>query len=412
MKIAVVTLGCRLNFAETQEIIENFEKEGFEISFKKPTLIIVRGCSVTRKAEKETRLKIKELRKKEKRSFIIATGCLRENFFSSESNLILPKNREKELFNEIKKIFGNNLNLKIEKNRKIKLRTRYFLKIQDGCQRYCSYCLVPYLRGKENSRPFEEIIEKIKEKENEGYKEIVLTGVNIDKWSGGRNRDLFWLVKEILKKTNILRIRFSSLWPTKINAKFLSLFKSHRICQYLHLSLQSLSDFVLKKMGRNYRVEEIKDKIEKIRKNFPDLTLTADIIVGFPFETENEFNKTYKNLKELRLSKIHVFRYSLREGTKAENFQNQIDEKIKKERAKVLIDLSKKLEKEWRKRFLGKTKEVLFEKKKDGFWQGLTDNYLKVYVKSDEDLNNQILPVELKRLYKDGILGKTKNKKQ
>jgi threonylcarbamoyladenosine tRNA methylthiotransferase MtaB len=245
----------------------------------------------------------------------------------------------------------------------------------------------------------------IKEKEKNGYKEIVLTGVNIERWRE-KDKDLIWLIKKILKKTKIERIRISSLWPEKIDDRFLSLFENKRVCQHLHLSLQSLSPSVLKRMGRFYNLEKVEKIIKKIKKKFPNLTLTADIIVGFPNETDKEFKQTYKKLKELKLAKIHVFRYSLREGTKAAEMINQIDEKTKKKRAKIILNLSKKLEKEWKKKNLGQIRQVLFEKKKDNFWQGLTDNYLKVFVKSEKNLANQILPVKLVKLYKEGLLGK------
>lgn len=410
MRFAIYTLGCRLNFAETEELTDALVKEGFEFSFSHPQLIVVRGCSVTKKAEKETEIKIKELKRKEKKSFIIASGCLRKDFFSQFADLIIPKENEKHLLAEIKKFLKGDRSQKKE----IKLRTRSFIKIQDGCKNYCSYCLIPYLRGREKSISWKKIIKRIKEKEEIGYREIVLTGVNISRWRNklkmrnGKSKtlDLVWLIKKILKMTNIPRIRISSIWPNALNKKLISCFKNNRICSHLHLSLQSLSDSLLKKMGRNYTFQEIEDKIKLIRKLYPHLTLTADIIVGFPGENDKEFNKTYKNLKKLDLAKIHVFRYSVREKTAAAYFPNQLEEKIKKKRAKIILSLSNQLNRNWRKKFLNRTRDVLFEQKKDGFWQGLTDNYLKVFVKSKKDLANQILPVKLMKLYQDGIIGK------
>lgn len=403
MRLAIFTLGCRLNFAETEEIFDFLRKERFIISNNSPEIIIVRGCSVTKKAERETRLTINQLRKKEKKAFIIATGCIKESFFSPSANLILPKKKENKLVEEIKKLRKEKFNFSETINPQ-KPRTRSFIKIQDGCENYCSYCLIPYLRGKEKSRSFKEILKKIKEKERDGYQEIVLTGVNIANWKE-KDKDLVWLIKEILKETKIPRIRISSIWPNKINDDFISLFRNKRLCRHLHLSLQSLSQNILKRMNRNYQLKEIEAKIKKIRKSFPDLTLTADIIVGFPSETEKEFKETLNFLKKIGLAKIHVFRYSLREGTASALMKNQIKEDVKKKRAKILISLSKKLNKKWREKFLKKTRTVLFEQKKDGFWQGLTDNYLKVFVKNNQNLVNQILPVKLKKLYKDGILG-------
>lgn len=403
MRVAIYTLGCRLNFAETEEWADLLVRKGYEFSFHQSRLIIIRGCSVTRKAEKETKIKIKEIRKKEKKSFIIATGCLKKSFTTSAADLILPKEKEKNLLAEVEKIFKESQSR--PEKRELKLRTRSFIKIQDGCQRYCSYCLIPYLRGKEESKASKEIIKQIKEKEKIGYQEVVLTGVNIGQWQEKPQRDLAWLLQEIFKKTNIPRIRISSLWPNALNDKLIFLFKNNRLCRHLHLSLQSLSDSVLKKMGRNYSSQEIKNKIGKIKKLFPDLTLTADIIVGFPGESEKEFEEAYKDLKKIGLAKIHVFRYSVREGTAAARFPHQIEEKDKRRRARRLLSLSRELEKNWRKKFLGKKRKVLFEQKKNNFWQGLTDNYLKVFVESKENLKNQILPVKLKKLYKEGLIG-------
>jgi len=398
MKIAIFTLGCRLNFAESEEMIDKFLKAGHKISFREPNVCLIRGCSLTQKAEKETRQKVREIRKKFKNSFIIATGCLLKNFSLQEADLVLSKKDEDLIFRKI-----NRQSSKIYPTR---LRTRSFIKIQDGCQKFCAYCLVPYLRGKEITKSSKEIIDKIKEKERNGYQEIVLTGVNISQWKeGSRSKNFVWLIKEILEKTRIKRIRLSSLWPDKIDERLISLFKDSRLCQHLHLSLQSLSDSVLKRMGRDYQVKDIKKKIKKIKKIFPELSLTADIMVGFPGETEKEFQETFKNLKEIKLSKIHVFRYSARPKTKAALIKNQVEEKIKKKRAKVLLRLSKNLEKNWQKRFLGKIKNVLFEQKRKNFWQGLTDNYLKIFVKSRQNLANQILSVKLKKIYKNGILG-------
>lgn len=405
MKIGIFTLGCRLNFAETEEIIEKLEKDRHFISFQNPDVFIVRGCSVTKKAEKETRQKIREIKKKFKNSLIIATGCLTDNFFLPEADVILPKKREKYIFSYLFKISKRDHFQNFYKSRKTRLKTRFFLKIQDGCQKFCAYCLVPYLRGKELSLSSKKIIKKIKEKEKEGFKEVILTGVNLASWRE-KKRNLTWLIKKILTETKIERIRISSLWPDQISQSFISLFKNPRLCPHLHLSLQSLSDSLLKKMGRFYQVKEIKNKIKKIKEMFPSLTLTADIIVGFPQETEKEFQETKENLQELKLAKLHVFRYSPRPYTRASLLKNQVPEKIKKERSKILLHLSKIFEREWRKKFINQIRNVLFEQKKGNFWQGLTDNYIKVFVKSKKNLSNLILPVKLEKLYKDGIIGK------
>jgi len=407
MRVAIWTFGCRLNFAETEELIELLNKKRFDISFKKPQIIIIRGCSVTKKAEKETRIKINKLRKKGKRTLIIAAGCLRKNFYCPSADLIFFKQKEGEILKKLENFRDQNLkNLPQAPVEKLpKLRTRSFIKIQDGCENYCAYCLVPFLRGKEKSKPENEIIKKIKEKEKNGYQEIVLTGVNIGKWKEGK-KDFIWLVKKILAETKIPRIRISSLWPDVLDKKFITLFKNRRLCRHLHLSLQSLSQSVLKRMNRSYRVKNIKEKIKKIKFFLPDLSISADLIVGFPGETEEEFKKTVENVKKIGLAKIHVFRYSPRENTTAALMKNQVKDNVKKRRSNILISLSKRLNKKWRKNFISQTREILFEQKKDAFWRGLTDNYLKVYLSGEDDYGNKILSVKIIKIYQDGLLGK------
>lgn len=421
MKVAFLTFGCKLNLAETENFIHLFQKNGFEVTDKKDQahLYIIRGCSVTKKAEKETRGKIQEIKKDNHRNLVIATGCISQNFFSA-ADLCLPKKKENLLFKKAKELVKkkkNNLFF-TKKNKgvkeKITLKTRSLIKIQDGCNNFCTYCLVPYLRSGEKNYSAKKIIKEICLRVKNGYQEVVLVGTNIGQWrervktkSGKvKTKNLIWLIKKILEKTSIPRIRISSLWPSVINDKFLKLFNNPRLCQHLHLSCQSFSNVVLKKMGRFYQPQEIKNKIKKIKKMFPELSLTTDIITGFAGETEEEFEKTKKVLMELSFAKIHVFRYSPRPDTKGILLKDQVDEKTKKRRAKILLRLSKDLEKRWFKKFLGQTKNVLFEQKRKNFWSGLTDNYLRVYLKSEKNLTNQILPVRLEKLYKNGIIGR------
>lgn len=403
MSIVIYTSGCRLNFAETEELIDILGKKKINTSLGSKKIIIIRSCSVTKKAEKESQIKINQIRKKEKKAFIIAAGCLSKNFIAPAADLILEKRKEKKLIPLLLK-FVKKRDSVGEQFKKKQLRTRSFIKIQDGCSNHCTYCLITILRGQEKSKKSWQIIKTIKEKEKQGFQEIVLTGVNIVNWRE-RDKDFVWLFKKILKETSILRIRISSCWPDKINEKFLNLFENKRLGRHLHLSLQSLSDSVLRRMGRIYKKKIILKKIFKIKKRFPDLSISADVIVGFPGETAKEFNQTVNAIRKIGLFKIHVFRFSARQGTKASIMLKQVNQKIKKERSRKMLALSEELNKKWCKKFIGQKREVLFEQKKNGFWQGLTDNYLRVFSKSKKNLSNKILLVKLKEICNNGILG-------
>jgi len=403
-EVGLYTFGCRLNFAETEKLKEILIKNEFNVNYRNPCLIIIRACAITQKAENEARAKVRSLKRKNKRIKIILTGCLRNDVNCPQADLIFHKNKENKLLKEIIKIVPTNKKNKQETNEE-KLRTRSFIKIQDGCNNFCSYCLIPFLRGREKSFSVDGIIKEIKEKIKKGYQEVVLTGVNIGRWHQAK-RNLAWLIKKILKETTINRLRISSLWPDEINRQFINLFKNPRLGRHLHLSFQSFSSTVLVRMKRYYDLSLIQEKIKIIKKEIPDLTLTADIIVGFPGETEKEFQETFKKIKKSHLSSLHVFRYSVRPGTTAARMNNQIETRIKKIRSKKIIKLSDTLSQKWRSKFLGKKQNVLFENQKNNFWQGFTNNYLKVFVKSDKNLTNKILVVKLIKIYQDGFLGK------
>lgn len=409
-KVGFYTFGCRLNFAETEELKEVLAKKKFKINSKNPSLIIVRACSVTKRAENEAGAKARSLKRQNRKLKIILAGCLRDDFQCQQADLILPKSSEKELLKKIVKILPPGKKIE-KKTTRAKFRTRAFIKIQDGCSNFCSYCLIPFLRCHKKSLFSKDIIKATQQKIKEGYQEVVLTGVNIGQWQESK-RNLIWLIKKILKETKISRLRISSLWPDEISEQFIDLFKNHRLGRHLHLSLQSFSQTVLTRMKRYYDLAVLQGKIKKLRKEISDLTITADIIVGFPGETEKEFKETIKRIKKNKLSRLHVFRYSIRPGTAAAMMNNQVESKIKKSRSQKLLQLSGFLNKKWRSKFLGQQQNVLFEQKKNNFWQGLTNNYLKVFVKSKENLANQILPVKLIKLYQDGIFGRSITKRQ
>ena len=276
-------------------------------------------------------------------------------------------------------------------------KTRAVIKIQDGCDRFCSYCIIPYARGRVRSRKPESIISEIEKISEEGIKEVVITGIHIASYGKDfkTNYNLIDLLEEINKIEGIERIRLGSIEPLLITEEFVErLKKLEKICHHFHLSLQSGCDETLKRMNRRYTTQQFKVIAERLRKTYKDVNLTTDIIVGFPGETENEFNKTYEFLKEIKFYKMHVFKYSQRKGTKAAIMEKQIPGDIKEKRSKILIELSNNNEIEYNKKYIEKEVEVLFEEEKDGVYKGHTANYMLIHCKTNEDLENKIKKVK------------------
>jgi threonylcarbamoyladenosine tRNA methylthiotransferase MtaB len=286
-------------------------------------------------------------------------------------------------------------------------KTRATIKIQDGCNNFCTYCLIPYARGRIRSRNKENIIEEVNKIAKKGIKEIVLTGIHIASFGKETNSNyrLIDLLEDLNKIDGIERIRLGSLEPTIITEEFaIRLSKLEKICNQFHLSLQSGCSETLKRMNRKYTTEEFREVTQILRKHFKDVNLTTDIIVGFPGETEEEFNKTYEFLKEIAFYKMHIFKYSPREGTPASKMPNQIDGNIKEQRSQKLIELSNQNQTNYNKNYIGKEIEVLFEEKHGKYWSGYTKNYIKVNVNSDENLENKAIKVKPIKLEEQAII--------
>jgi threonylcarbamoyladenosine tRNA methylthiotransferase MtaB len=277
---------------------------------------------------------------------------------------------------------------------KADFRTRAFVRVQDGCNNFCAYCIVPLVRGGERSLPADGVISEIKQRSAEGDKEVVLTGTEIGAYNH-QDVGLAGLLKCILKETGIARLRLSSLQPPEITPELLELWCDERLCRHFHLSLQSGSDSVLQRMGRRYNTADYKRAVAQIRKAVPDAAITTDIIVGFPGESDVEFRESCDFAKQTQFARIHVFPYSPRPGTKAAAMPNHVEDRIKQERSRKMLALGRACVRNFRKRFLGQTVMVLWEKQTGGVWSGLTDNYIRVFTKSDQDLTNQLLPVKL-----------------
>ena len=395
MKIAIKTLGCRLNQAESDKIAEKLANFGVEVDYlfkNKSNLYIINTCCITEKAVTKSRQIINNIRNKHKKTIIIGCGCAKD--IKDEVDLFVEdKNKiSKEIYN---KFIKNN---KFDQSNTNKLPkhsyTRAFIKIQDGCNNFCTYCIIPYVRQKMISISYNKIINEIKRKEEQGFKEIVLTGVNIGKYKN-KKIDLVELVKRILKNTKIHRIRFGSINPDHVSNGFISLFKNKRACRHLHLSLQSGSDSVLERMNRNYNTKDYLNIINKINSEYTDFNFTTDIIVGFPGETREEFIETCEFAERVGFSKIHIFPYSKRKGTVAYKMHNQLDYSKKKKRTIVLKEINKVLEENFKRKMLGKREEILFENRKDNCYSGFTKNYFKVKLNSKENLRNKIKVIKI-----------------
>ena len=394
--VAFITLGCKVNQYETNAMIQKLIEGGYKIveHHEKADIYIVNTCTVTNMSDRKSRQMIRKVKEINPQAKIIAVGCYVE----------VAKN-EVEKMKEIDLTLGNSEKVDIvkhcdnllqdikkdENNKKNEFsefgtityteKTRAVIKIQDGCDRFCSYCIIPYARGRVRSRNPQNVTSEITQIAKKGIKEVVLTGIHIASY--GKDFDekyeLIDLLEEINKIDGIQRIRLGSIEPLLITNEFIQrLSKLEKICEHFHLSLQSGCDETLKRMNRRYTTTQFKEIVGIIRKAYKNANLTTDIIVGFPQETEEEFKKTYEFLKEIKFYKMHIFKYSPRKGTLAEKMQGQILPQIKEERSRKLIELSDKNEEEYNKEYIGNEVEVLWEEEKQGIYKGHTKNYILV----------------------------------
>lgn len=420
MKAAFATLGCRVNQYETEVMIEKFKKNGYEIvDFnEKADVYVINTCTVTNMGDKKSRQMVNRAKKINKDAIIAIVGCYSQvnpeqvaliegvNVVLGTRNkgdIVYWVNRameEGKQIIEVSDVLKNKYfeDLSIEE---YKDRTRAFIKIQDGCNRFCSYCLIPYARGAVCSKDPEKVIDEARNLTLHGFKEIVLTGIHIASYGAdiGNEWNLLGLLKELDKIAGIERIRIGSIDPQFFTDEVIEeIVMLEKLCSHFHLSLQSGCDETLKRMNRKYTTDEYRHIVNLLREKIEDVSITTDIIVGFPGETDEEFEKTYNFLKEIKLSKMHVFKYSRREGTKAAKMPNQIDSGIKEQRSRKLIKLDKELEKDFRIKHIGSEVPVLFEQKTsaDGIaYEGYTENYIKVIAESDTCITGEIIKTKI-----------------
>jgi len=418
-KVAFCSLGCKVNQYETNAMAQKFVANGYEIvEFDEyADVYIVNTCTVTNIADRKSRQMLRRAKEINKDATLVACGCYAQVAKEElkkipEIDLIIGNNEKNDIISIIENHIAQKGTEDIVSDVMYKLdyvelgtttyteKTRAVIKIQDGCDRFCSYCLIPYARGHIRSRKIENVIEEIKKVVEEGINEVVITGIHIASYGRdfkGENIGLIDLLEEINKIKGLHRIRLGSIEPTIITEEFVKrLSKLDKICDHFHLSLQSGCTETLKRMNRRYTTEEFKEVTKRLRTKFPNAALTTDIIVGFPGETEEEFNMTYEFLKEIAFYKMHVFKYSQRKGTKAAVMPNQIDGKVKEERSKKLIELSNENEYNYNKKYIGREVEVLFEEREGEYLKGHTTNYIVVKHKTDkDDLINKIAKVQV-----------------
>ena len=437
--VRFVTLGCKVNQYETNAMAQKFLEKGYQIIEEetpenediKPDICIINTCTVTNMSDRKSRQMLRRMKEKNPSTIVVAVGCYaqvakEELSKIPEIDLVLGNNEKVEIVKYVEEYINNHINnVELDDVMYSKEfsdfgdvtyteKTRAVIKIQDGCDRFCSYCIIPYARGRVRSRKPESIISEITQIASKGIKEVVITGIHIasygkdflmSKDSKLTNYRLIDLLEEINEIQGIQRIRLGSIEPLLITVEFVErLKKLEKICHHFHLSLQSGCDETLKRMNRRYTTEQFKEIVRLLRGTYSDVNLTTDIIVGFPGETDEEFNKTYQFLKEIKFYKMHIFKYSPRKGTKAAVMPNQINGDIKEERSKKLIELSDRNEIEYNKSYIGKNVEVLFEEEKDGMYKGHTQNYIMVYCQSKEKLDNKIIDVVCEKAEKEHII--------
>lgn len=428
-RAATYTLGCKVNQTETETIEGLLQDQGYEIvDFEEiADLYIINTCTVTSQADRKSRQIIRRARAlgESRDSTVAVMGCYAQASAGKALeelgvDLIIGNSQRFFFMDHLKKFLADGIpaayvddimeekDFEEIKTRRNISRTRAFLKIQEGCQQFCSYCIIPYTRGPLRSKKIEDTIEEIKGLEEAGFKEVVLTGIHTGSY-GKDFRDgykLENLLADILKATQTIRLRISSIEPTEVTEELAKLIaEEERLCSHLHIPLQSGQDFILKKMKRPYDTEYFRKKLAMIRSSNPDISITTDIMVGFPYETEEHAQATLLFAREMAFSDIHVFKYSPRANTPASLFPEQVSGKEKDKRSRELIKLAKELKKEYMEKFLGKEIDILIEQQEGDYASGHSSNYLKVLIKG-QAVKNQIKRVYIEKAEDEFLLGR------
>lgn len=412
IKVALDTIGCKLNQAETELLAKQFAEAGYQLvsPSDKADVYILNTCTVTHIADSKSRHLLRLAHRRNPGAMVVAAGCYAQRapqeLAQIEGVNFVLGNEEK--LNLLRLLEGsghlsNSLWVQGDSTSRCYtgFRTRTFIKVQDGCHSFCTYCIVPMVRGREKSMPVDQVVAEVRQRVAQGYKEVVLTGTEI----GSYNYDgvnLKGLLEHILAETEVVRLRLSSLQPQEISAELIRLWHDPRLCRHFHLPLQSGSNVVLYRMKRRYSTSDYQRAVALIRALVPEVAITTDIIVGFPGESDEEFEQSYNFCRQTEFARIHVFTYSPRQETQAAHMPNQVGDKVKKQRSQKMLALAKESSQNFSQQFLDRTMLVLWEKQSNGIWSGYTDNYIKVYTKSNNDLTNKLLPVKLVKVFNQG----------
>ncbi len=435
-KVAFLTLGCKVNSYETEAMRGMFEEKGYEsVDFKEiADVYIVNTCTVTHMADRKSRQMLRQARRRNPQAIIAAVGCYaqsaQENLLKDSAvDIVLGNNKKSDIINVIGQFKENQSNgeLVIDISKESEYedlnvvtaleKTRAVIKIQDGCNRFCSYCIIPYVRGRVRSRKVDNVLDEVKRLADQGFKELVLTGIHLSSYGIDfpETKDLYEenplakLIIEIGKIRGIERIRLGSLEPRIITEKFIKeLVSVKEFCPHFHLSLQSGSSSVLTRMNRKYTSEEYYDRILLLRKYFENPAFTTDLIVGFPGETDGEFEDSLNFVKKVGFSHIHVFKYSRRQGTVAYDMDKQVPETVKNNRRNILIEAVEDMSNEYKKGFMGRIEKILIEETVDfegkKYQVGHNERYLKLGIEQDKDLSNQVISAKVEGKLNDEIL--------
>lgn len=429
-KAALHNLGCKVNAYETEAMQHLLEEAGYEIVpfTQKADVYVINTCSVTNMADRKSRQMLHKAKKNNPDSIVVAAGCYvqtseKEVLNDLSVDIVIGNDRKHDLVRLLEEYSMDSVNDTVDDINdgkhdfeelfidQTKEHTRAFIKVQDGCNQFCSYCIIPYARGRVRSRRFENVIAEVERLAANGFKEVVLTGIHLSSYGVDFEKatGLLELIQAVNAVKGIERIRLGSLEPKIVTEHFASeLSKLDKICPHFHLSLQSGCDATLKRMNRKYTTKEYERGCELLRKYFVHPAITTDVIVGFPGETEEEFEQTKAYLEHIHFYEMHIFKYSKRKGTRAAVMPDQIDEQIKAARSEKLIALGHDMSKEFRKFYIGKNEEVLFEEKAvigdKEYFVGYTKEYVKVAKKTDENLENQIVSGRISGMLTDEIL--------
>ena len=411
-RVAFGTLGCKLNQAETESLARELAAAGYEpvSSVDEADIYVLNTCTVTHIADRKSRNLLRQAHRRNSHARLIAIGCYAERATRELSQiegvaLVLGNEQKTQLLRKM-----GELGLAASSSSTGQWpcdygRNRSCIKIQDGCRNFCSYCIVPLVRSRVASVPVEQVAAGVRNRVADGVKEVVLTGTEVGTYRSN-GVDLTGLLQHVLAETGVTRLRLSSLQPQEVTGELLRLWQDRRLCPHFHLCLQSGSDSVLRRMKRRYNTADYRQAVAMIREAVPDAAITTDVIAGFPGETEKEFTEGYEFCRQAGFARSHVFPYSRRPGTEAAVMPGQVPVGVKRERVRKLLALAEESAREFRQSFLGRTMAVLWEQKSGGIWSGYTDNYIRVYVRSGGNLANQIIPVKLESIYKDGVWGK------